>query len=507
MLSRRDKIAQQRYLAKLDLVRSGATDNPNQTAEEKEAVLERCKRDVVFCAETFFPHYCSSPSADFHAEFAGKVSRNPLIRAFAQWGRGHAKSVWVNIIIPFWLWLRGEPMYLVIIGSNYDKAKMLLGDLQAEFEANPRIDYYCGPQKRQGSWEDGLFVTNGGFIGQCLGAGQNVRGLRMASQRPTCVVCDDVETKQLVKNPQRQDEFTHWIETALIPTMDGEYRRFLYACNRFAPVMIQTKLQERHPKWWVHQVNAYDPVTYEPRWHQKYGPDYFKGMEIDLGILACKAEYNNDPHIEGKIFRNDQIQWAKVPRIDHFEFLVGHWDVAYSANGNSDYNAVRLWGLKERNFYLIDCYVKRSKMAGAIAWMCDKQLELEALKSEVHIHWQYESQFWNDELERTIREVEKEYGMELPIISADRPKGNKYDRILSTQVYYQNNRIYYNERLKSHNDTQEGIAQLLGIEPGYKTKDDAPDADEAALKRLSMEVAEGSRGGASYGNKYTNTGY
>jgi hypothetical protein len=59
------------------------------------------------------------------------------------------------------------------------------------------------------------------------------------------------------------------------------------------------------------------------------------------------------------------------------------------------------------------------------------------------------------------------------------------------QVYYQNGRCFYDEALKAHNDTQEGIAQLLGIEPGYNTPDDGPDADQQAIEYLSRHIRQG----------------
>ena len=43
-------------------------------------------------------------------------------------------------------------------------------------------------------------------------------------------------------------------------------------------------------------------------------------------------------------------------------------------------------------------------------------------------------------------------------------------------------------RLKGDSDTQVALAQLKGIEPGYSTHDDAPDADEQAISVLSHEA-------------------
>lgn len=486
------------------MLRNGAAPNTLETSADKKARIERSKRDVKFMVEYYFPHYATSECADFHIEWANMVKKDPLFKGFAQWGRGLAKSVWNNIIIPFWLHINGQPMYLVIIGNSYDKAEQLLSDLQSEFEANPRIIYDFGEQKTTGSWEDGFFITQSGFIGQALGMGQSVRGLRIKNLRPNHINPDDIEDKALVKNPKRQNEMVRWIERDLLPTMDGTIRRFTYSNNRFAPRMIQTELQAKHPKWKVHQVNAYDPTTYKPAWHQKYSDTYYKEVEDEIGIIAAHAEYNNKAHIEGEIFKYEMIQWCKTLRIDSFEMIVAHWDIAYAGSATSDYNAVRIWGLKDKEFYLIHCFVKQSKMRPAVDYMCEFQ---KSIAESVNIHWRFESQFWNDEVERIIQEAQAFHQVELNLCKVDTAKANKYDRILSLHPYYQNGRIFYFEKLKNHNDTIEGVAQLCGIEPGYKGHDDAPDADQQAIMFLSRHARIGNYSPPSTGNYQSKNTY
>lgn len=481
-----DKIALKKYQEKLKLIRSsGGALNAYETEADKLARIERAKKDVKFMVEYYFPHFATSECADFQVEFAKLVKKNPTFKGFAEWGRAQAKSVWNDVLIPFWLWINDEPVYLVLIGNSHGRACQLLDDIKAEFEANPRIIADFGEQKNLGAWEDGFFVTKGGFIGQALGTGQSVRGLRVGSRRPTHIVPDDIEIKDTIKNPKRQLEIVKWIEGDLIPTMDGDIRRFIQANNKAYPVMIQTLLQERHPNWKIHHIKAYDPVTYAPTWHQKYDKDYFKNIESDIGRLAALAEYNNEPHVEGTIFKEEMIQWGKMPRLDHFKIIIGHWDVAFAGSATSDYNAVRVWGLYGSDFWYIDSFVKRTKMRAAIEWMCLFQIEL---PKNVIVHWRFEAQFWNDEIERTIAEIEEQYGIKLNIIKVQIEKVKKYDRMLTMHPYYQNGRVFYNIKKKAHTDTQVGMSQLLGLEPGYRTNDDAPDADQQCFENLGKYI-------------------
>lgn len=483
-MRRQDRKAVELYLKRLEHVKNSVSINPFETKEEQKKAIERSKKDFGFMVQRYFPHYASSESPKFHVDFANMVKKDQTFKGFAQWGRSLAKSVVNNIFLPFWLFINDEPTYFVLIGNNANRGAQLLEDLRAEFEANPQIIKDFGEQHSPGNWEEGFFITRGGFIGQSLGMGQSVRGLRVKDKRPTHIVADDIETKDINKNPKRQEEIAKWIERDLIPTMDGPYRRFIQANNKFAAKMIQTILQDRHPDWIVDDVKAYDKVTYEPTWPEKYSENYFRDVEKEIGILAAHSEYNNEPHVEGSIFLDNQIQYAPRPRLNQFKIIYGWWDVAYAGTATSDYNAVVVQGLKDSDFWVLDVFCKQSKMAEAIAYMCLYQMNL---PKTVVVHWIFEAQFWNDAVKDTIKAVENQFRIKLNIIKRQ-VSGNKYDRILTLQPYYQGGRIFYCDRLKHHNDAQVGITQLKGIEPGYKTKDDYPDAHQSGIKELERYV-------------------
>lgn len=487
-----DKQAKERYLEQLRLIREGTGINPFETPAEKAAVIERMKKDVAFMVKTLLPHYASCESADFQVALAIRVAKNKTCRELVRWGRGLAKSVWCDLVIPLWLWIRGENVYAVIVGNNEDKAIFLLSDIQAEFEANHALIYYFGEQKLRGSWEDGNFRTKDNrFRGKAIGMGQDARGLRVGAIRPNLIIPDDLEDKDTVKNPRRQDEIVAWIEGSLLKTMDGPVRRYLHPNNDFAPRTIQNQLEKKHPNWHVDLVKAYDKKTYKPAWWQKYSDTYYKEIEEEDGILSAHAEYLHEPVVEGKIFTRDLIQWAKPPRVDHFKVIVGHWDVAYS--GKNDYNAVKVWGLHGINFWHLKAFLRQCKMEDAIRFMYQYE---DFLPDSVVIHWRVEKQFWNDPVQQAIEKVVQEQGRWLNISVVERSRQHKYDRLLSLHPYYQNGRVYYNENEMPNNDMQNGLAQLAAIEPGYSTHDDGPDADQQAIEFLSRFVKYGTGKGS-----------
>ena len=490
MSVRADNDAKKRYLERLERARSGATTNPFESKEEQLERIERAKADVAFMVEYYLSEYATSKCAPFQVRLAKRVAKDPTCRELVRWGRGLAKSVWCDLIIPLWLWMRGETNFLVIVGNNYDKAVILLSDLRAELEGNPRIIHDFGPQEMVGSWKENLFQTKDKrIIGMALGMGQSPRGLRKKAVRPTLIVSDDLEDKDTVKNPKRQDEIVRWIERDLIPTMDGPVRRYLHPNNDPFVRSIQNELEKRHPDWHVDLVKAYDKETYIPAWPEKYDNNYYRELERDLGTLAAHAEYLHEAHVEGKIFTRDLIQFAKPPRIDHFKLIVGHWDVAYS--GNNDYNAVKVWGLHGINFWHLKAFLKKCKMEDAIRFM---YMYESTLPPSVRVIWRVEEQFWSDPVQQAIEKVRQEKGTLLGISVAERPRQKKYDRMLSLHPYYQNGRMFYSEHEYASSDMQEGIAQLQGIEPGYNGHDDGPDADQQCVEFLAQHVVYGNGG-------------
>jgi len=463
-----------------NLIQSQTGERIIETPSEKQNRIQRAKDDYAFFVSYYFPHYADAAAPSFHVKLARSVKEHKAAQWIIRWGRGLAKSVLCDITIPLWLWINGEPVYLLVIGNNEDKACILLSDVQAEFEANQRLIEDFGIQVTHGNWTSGHFVCKSNFIGKAIGMGQDARGLRQGSQRPNYIVADDLEDKDTLKNPKRQDEIVKWIERAIIPCMDGPIRRYLHPNNNFAPRTIQEELRKRHPSWRLNQVDACAPTPDRaPRWKEKYPPNYYKELEEAIGTIALEAEYNNKPFVEGSVFTPEMIQWAKPPRWDHFQFIVGRWDPAYS--GKNDYNAVRVWGLYKHNFWLMKAFVRQCKMKEAIRWMFQTQ---KMLPAGVTIHWRVESQFWNDPVREAVKEVEQEMKETLNIVETESPKGKKLDRLISMHPYYQNGRTYWNENERASNDMQVGLAQLLGIEPGYKTHDDAPDADEQAISDL-----------------------
>lgn len=489
MPTNKDKAAQERYRLLLQQITESTAVNPLETKEEQRCRIAKAKVDYNYFVHTYFTKYATAPCADFHIKLANKVRKNNRIKLLLPWGRGLAKSTHVDLLIPLWLWINNDIKVMVLVGENADNASILLSDIQAEFEANQLLIHDYGAQRTIGSWMDGKFVTKNDCAFFSIGIGQSVRGLRYRNHRPDYAAADDLDTKMICKNPRRVREYANWISEDLLGALSPEASRFIDVNNIFAPLTILTYLRDHKKGYEVIQVNAEDELG-NPTWvgHTAL-TEFYRTQKEAMGTLSFNAEYNNKPYTEGTIFTESMIQWAKVPRIDQYDSLLGFWDVAYSEAKTADYNAIKLWGVKDSNYYLIKAFVQQCKMDAAITWVNEY---MKLLPSRITINWYFESQFWNDALMMVHKEVSKRYLNPVQFIKSEKPTGAKYDRMLNLLPYYQQHRIYYNINEKANADMQVGIAQLLAIEPGYKSNDDSPDADAQAIEKLSKRVRQSS---------------
>lgn len=487
MSVRDDKKALERYKEKLLRAQEFNHVNFSETAIEKQQRIAKAKKDYRFCVSYYFPHYATSECGDFQIEAANHIMKNKECISAEIWARGHAKSTHLDIMIPFWLWLNDEIDVMLLVGKSADDAKTLLSDLQAEFEANPQIIADFGEQKQMGSWEEGSFVTKNDVAFYSLGRGQSPRGIRYRNRRPNIIVIDDIDDDEIAENQRRVKKVVKWLFGALYGCMDNKGARFIFANNLIsntgiiAHVIQRVKaLQKKMKHARVNFVNALDKKG-KPTWYQKYTKQFFTDKEEVVGNYNFQTEWQNNPQVEGKIFLDEQIQWAKLPALKDFECIVGHWDVAYAGTETGDYNAVKVWGLYKNKFYHIKAFVRQCKMSAAMHWMINFEA---SLPKNVKILWRFESQFWNDAIKMTLREVQENTGKELLISQCERPVTNKFARIVGMQPHFQGSRCYYNDQERFNIDMQVGINQLKSIEPGYTTHDDGPDADEGAISFL-----------------------
>jgi predicted phage terminase large subunit-like protein len=473
-----------------ETVQTATVVGRGETNQQREQRIKRVRADYAAFVDYYFPHYTQNPQtgvqtpcAPFHIKAANLVKKEKNLRAVFKWHRGAAKSTHLDIFIPLWLKCQQqrEINVMVLVGKSEDNANTLLADIQAELQFNQRYINDFGQQYNNGNWEEGSFVTKDGTAFFARGRGQSPRGLRYRSHRPDYIVIDDLDDDELCENPNRVQRLTDWVKEALFGALDGGRGRFIMVGNLIAKnSVLQNIAQTKGVQ--VSQVNIWDKNG-NVSWAAKWTPAEVQAIEDFQGYRSFQKEYMNNPIVEGAVFRQEWIRWAKRPAWGQFRELVLYIDPSWKSTQKNDYKAAKLWGkIKGGQLWQLRAFVRQATVAEMVRWCYD--LYEWAGTAGVSIKFYLEANFMQDNLMKDFATEGDLRGYQLPILPDKRKKPDKFQRIESSAANWERGFVFYDDSQKDDPDMLRGLDQTLAFQKGMRGHDDAPDADEAAIYLL-----------------------
>jgi hypothetical protein len=147
----------------------------HETRQQREARIERARKDYNFFVKYYFPDVARCDCAKFHLNAANYILQHPNTRAVFEWARGHAKSTHMGVFVPLWLKIQKQRQYhtMVLVSKSEDSATRLLADLQQQLAYNDLYIRDFGQQMKAGSWAEGDFTTVDGCFFTAVGRGQS----------------------------------------------------------------------------------------------------------------------------------------------------------------------------------------------------------------------------------------------------------------------------------------------------------------------------------------------
>jgi len=500
----------------------------NESEADKQNRIKRAKKDYQYFFEYYLQNYArirdkntkqfvKTECAWFHVLIAYLLINNTLFKGILEWFRGSAKSVHATLGYPLWLMINDEMKSMLLVGQNEDKANKLLASIQAQLRSNQRFKNDFGEQVRQGSWEKGEFVTQNGISFVGIGLGQSPRGTRSDEFRPDYIVCDDLDTKELCKNPKRVAEAVDFINEDVMGCFDGGFERFLLVNNRFSDTSILAKsVEERFVEkdklntkklksllkscnievskefdnigedaysanqngdWFWLRIDACDDNC-TPTWWQKYNREHWANKQNSTPLRSWYREYRNRAITEGKVFKKEWIDWKKIPKLQDFDHLIAYCDPSYKNTKTSDHKAIKFWGKINTKLYLIKAFNRKCSISTMVKAFYDLH---QSLPSDVICDYYMEANFLQDLMLDDFVEEGELRKFQLPIRPDYRSKPDKYSRIEATSPLYERGHIIYNEDERENPDMKRAIEHLIAFEQGSNTPDDSMDADEGAI--------------------------
>ena len=180
-------------------------DAPVETGETPEAKARRIaalEADHEAWFRYYFPAYCTADPAPFHIKATKRLMDHDRWYEVRAWSRELAKSARSMMEIVK-LALTGRIHAMLLVSNSADNAERLLKPFKDNLEHNLRIINDYGVQVTEGQWESAEFVAKCGCSFRALGAGQSPRGTRHENYRPDFILCDDLDTDEECRNPER----------------------------------------------------------------------------------------------------------------------------------------------------------------------------------------------------------------------------------------------------------------------------------------------------------------
>lgn len=507
-----DKKAWAEYQDMVKRIQRSTSDLPTETERERTVRKERLKTDFVAFCKYYFGRYMDADFAWFHRRAIKEIEASGDLMMLCEWHREAAKSVFLDVFVPMYLYARGELTGVMLASDTAPKAAMLLRSLQGELDGNQRWLADYGQLAQLGTWADGEFATVDGIRFLSLGRGQSPRGSRDGEKRPNYGVIDDIDDDKTVLNPERTLEILRWVMGPFYGAMPIKASRLVWAGNRIhrnsALARFAGDVNEGDPirEGLIHiKVFATeDPKTHRrldiaaggvPAWKERYTVEMLDRKMKRMGTLMANREYYHEHFVEGSVFRPEWIQWRRMLAYESYDAIVAYCDPSWKDTRTSDYKAIIMVGFAKSRIDVLKCWVRQATTLAMVKTLYDWWEEVPIAQ-----YW-VESGLMQDMLVRPEFESEGERrGAYMPIRYDSGSKPAKVARIENMSPHFERGIVGLNDYMQKDPDFRRLVDQLMSFPTGH---DDAPDGLEGAItkgQRLTARQAFTPRMG-SYSRK------
>jgi hypothetical protein len=135
--------------------------------------------------------------------------------------RGGAKSTIGTLAYVLKCAVTQREPYIWIVSDTMSQARTHLASVKAELEQNDRLAaWYPRAVGRGPRWRADAAELPNGVVIEAYGTGQRLRGRRRRENRPTLIVCDDLQNDSHVASPGQRQMSRDWFHGALLKAGD-----------------------------------------------------------------------------------------------------------------------------------------------------------------------------------------------------------------------------------------------------------------------------------------------
>ena len=191
--------------------------------KNREFIHKKLKDNMIMFGKIIMPNMFSASSPDFHYQIADSLMDDNQKQVNIIAPRGHAKSSIVGGVYPLYHIMNDSGAKLIVLVSRtQDHAIKLLGTIKdtIEYSQSFRQIYGYWGQHNAKQWSKTEIELKDGSMIICKGTGQQLRGIKVGSQRPTLIIVDDPEDENNTKTAEAMEQNLRWLLQSAVPSLD-----------------------------------------------------------------------------------------------------------------------------------------------------------------------------------------------------------------------------------------------------------------------------------------------
>jgi hypothetical protein len=311
--------------------------------EAKLARYTECKDDFwAFCHYYIAHYFTSTTQAEFHDDIVKKMLALELLNAIAA-PRGFSKSTIVSFAFILWCIVFEKKRFIILMMETLEKATMQTWRVLLELQYNHRIINDFGKLASDEAAR-GDFTTLSQPSRQyqtrllALGTGMSMRGLINAQFRPDLFIGDDLETRELARNPKRVAKLLELVFNDYFFAMCSEGWSFIIIGTIICRGSALDEIRKRYEQLKEEQGTEPKEIHFakfraietdefgneRSTWPELHPLEKLYHQRATVGTAAFSAEKQNDPQDNEGAFKEKDIRHYDVlpPGIDLSNLLL-----------------------------------------------------------------------------------------------------------------------------------------------------------------------------------------
>ncbi len=232
----------------------------NNLLNDAYAVMRSAGEKSLYAfAKYFMLEHLKYPPSEAHHEVYGLlqgITQKRSCKLAIAAPRDFGKSTLITLIYVVYAICYAKEKFIVILSNTSSQAKQILENIRRELTENERLRkafphiFEADGRPKPPRWRQDDIVTRNGIEILALGSGQQIRGRRHGSSRPTLIIADDVESPENTFSSESRDKLKDWFTKSVLRA-GSESTNILYIGNLYHPHCLLSEYvnQELNPGW------------------------------------------------------------------------------------------------------------------------------------------------------------------------------------------------------------------------------------------------------------------